>query len=359
MLGVERVVLLCFTQVGRPYYWILMSIRLRAQACIIVDIKVKEYLTQSKGESFMKIYTYKEEQIGMYPKFQERPWEPKGEGVEEVDSPEEADFIICPVALHRIKSKDPTRRIFEQAVPVERLPYWKNFESKHVFFDCSDFEVDLNGTSAMLIRCNLRDWMKKDGQCVSWFWPVDDLEECVEVPSDGFKYDISFHGWLSTDTRKKSVESCKSVLGDKIDHKTFSNFFGHLPEDSPECIERRENFLNSIRQSKMLLCPQSIQGVFPYRFYEALSAGRIPLLLCTGFNLPFQSEIDWDKCIITAPAEQASNAGNIIKNFLETTSEEKQIEMMKYGRYIWKTWLNRDKQSELVAYTLRKKLGEI
>jgi hypothetical protein len=310
----------------------------------------------SGGE--MKIYTYKEHEISMFPKFKERPWEPIGDDIEEVKTPEEADFIICPVALHCIQNKNPKRRDgLHSSIPVERLPYWKKFENKHVFFDCSDFEVDLKGTPATLIRCNLRDWMKGDGHCIPWFWPVEDLKECVDIPKGGFKYDISFHAWLSTDTRKLSVKSCQNVLGNRIDHKTFPNFFGYLPVDSPERINRRRNFLNSIKQSKMMLCPQSIQGVFPYRFYEALSAGRIPLLLCSGFNLPFQDEIDWDKCIVTAPAERAANAGNIVKRFLNNTSEEKQREMMEYGRKVWEKWLNRDKQPELIGYTLKKELS--
>ena len=303
----------------------------------------------------MKIYTYKEDEISAFPKFQERPWEPKGENIIEVETPDEADFIICPVALHRIKSKDLNRRIFADAkVPIERLPYWKKYESKHVFFDCSDFEVSLGNTPATLIRCNLRHWMKKDGHCIPWFWPVDNLEQCVEKPNDGFKYEVSFHGWLSTDTRRRSVESCRQALGKKFDHKTFSNFFGHIPKEHPERIQRRKDFLQSIKESRILLCPQSIQGVFPYRFYEAISAGRIPALFCTGFNLPFQDEIDWKRCIITFPAEQAHNAGPLIKEFLENTSEEKLEDMRLYGREMWIKWLNRDIQPELIAYTLEK-----
>jgi len=307
----------------------------------------------------MKIYTYKENEISAFPKFQERPWEPQGEDVTEVKSPDEADFIICPVALHRVQSKDPTRRLFGGAkIPVERLPYWEKYESKHVFFDCSDYEVSLAGTSATLIRCNLRDWMKKDGHCIPWFWPVDNLRQCVEKPQDGFKYEVSFHGWLSTDVRKKSVASCQEALGKRFDYKTFPNFFGHLPVDHPERIQRRKDFLQSIKESRMLLCPQSIQGVFPYRFYEALSAGRIPILFCTGFNLPFQDEIDWNRCIVTFPAEQASNAGPLIKKFLSETSEEKLEDMRIYGRQMWAKWLNRDKQPRLIAYALNKELGK-
>lgn len=305
----------------------------------------------------MKIYTYGDDIVNLFPKFTERPWMPIGPDVEHVDSPEEADYIICPVALHRIKSKNPKRRLFPQSqVPVEKLPYWKDYESKHVFFDCSDFEVDLAGTSATLIRCNLRHWMKGDGNCIPWFWPVDNLEECAEIPENGFKFDVSFHAWLSTDIRRVSFESCKKVLGDRIDHKTYDNFFGHIPVDHPERIQRRKNFINSVRDSRTLLCPQSIQGVFPYRFYEAVSAARIPILFCTGYNLPFQDKIDWDKFTVRFDAEQARNAGPLIKNFLEKTSDEELIERGKYGRQCWLQWLNRDIQPELIAHTLREKL---
>ena len=114
-----------------------------------------------------------------------------------------------------------------------------------------------------------------------------------------------------------------------------------------------------MKNSRTLLCPQSTQGVFPYRFYEAISAARIPILFCTGYNLPFQNEIDWDKFTVRFDAEQASNAGPLIKKFLENISDEELIERGKYGRQCWLQWLNRDKQSELIAYVLRQKLEKI
>lgn len=302
----------------------------------------------------MFIYVYKENEASQFPDFKERPWIPEGPDVIKTDNPKEADFIICPAALHTIKSKNPNLRVNRSLVSeVESLKYWKEFESKHVFFDCSDFEVSFNGTSATLIRCNVRDFMFTDKNTIPWFWPVDDLVDYTSVPEDGFKYDATFQGWLSTKTRENSVRSCANELGSKFNHKTFNDFFG-LMSDKNEQQVRRESFLKSQQESKILLAPQSIPGVFPYRFYEAMSSARVPALFCTGYYLPFQNEIDWDKCTIRFDAEQAQDAGKLIKTFLENNSESKIIEMGRYGREMWNEWLNRDKQPELIAYALKK-----
>lgn len=303
----------------------------------------------------MKIYIYKENEVNQFPPFKERPWIPKGPNIIEVENPDEADYIICPAALHRIKSKNPYLRVDFRHAGVETLKYWDKYESKHVFFDCSDFEVSLGGTSATLIRCNVRDFMLVDKNTIPWPWPVDDLKDYISTPEGGFKYDATFQGWLSTETRKQSVISCMNELGERFNHKTFRDFFGHLTDKSEE-ERRRISFLQSQQESKILLAPQSIPGVFPYRFYEAMSSARIPALFCTGYHLPFQNEIDWDKCTIRFDAEQASMAGKLIKSFLNQNSEEKIIEMGEYGREMWDKWLNRNKQPELVAYVLEQKL---
>lgn len=307
----------------------------------------------------MKIFTYKDEDVSQFPAFKERPWMPEGEGVEKTDDPAEADYIVCPAALHRIKSRNMGLRVDKALkVTVETLKHWKQYEHKHVFFDCSDFENSFNGTTATLIRCNVRDFMLADKNTIPWFWPVDDLKDFVSVPEDGFKFDAGFQGWLSTDTRKQAGESCKRVFGSKFNHRTFSDFFGHMANKAAQ-DERRVTFLRGQQETKVLLAPQSIPGVFPYRFYEAMSSGRVPALFCTGYHLPFQKEIDWDKCTLRYRAEEAPRAGELLKEFFNKTSDEQILEMGRYGREVWDRWLNRDKQPELVAYALRKKLGEI
>lgn len=304
----------------------------------------------------IKVYVYDEQDISQFPKFKERPWIPQGNDVCVVDKPDQADFIICPAALHRIRSKNMKLRVDSSLTcGPETLKYWKDYENKHVFFDCSDYENYL-GTSAILIRCNVRDFMLKDKNTIPWFWPVDDLGVYTDIPSNGFKYDVSFQGWLSTDVRRQSCDSCARILGNRFFHKTFKNFYG-LINDKAEQDRRRETFLKNQQETKILLAPQSIPGVFPYRFYEAMSSARIPALFCTGYHLPFQSKIDWDKCTLRFKAEQAPQAGKLIKDFLERTNDQQIIEMGKYGRKMWLEWLNRDRQPELIAYALKEKLG--
>lgn len=315
----------------------------------------------------MKIYVYKDYEVSQFPHFKERPWIPQGDDVLETQNPVEANFIICPTPLHKIKSRSPS--LFHRiksgspalcidkslSAGVETLKYWKEFEHKHVFFDCSDWETSLGGTSAILIRCNVRDFMLTDKNTIPWFWPVEDLVDYTLIPDGGFKYDASFQGWLSTKTRKDSVNSCIKYLENRFDHRTFKDFYGHLSSEE-EQKHRRENFLTSQQESKILLAPQSIPGVLPYRFFEAMSSERIPALFCTGYLLPFQNEIDWERCTLRFDAEQAENAGKLIKDFLEKASDQQIIEMGKYGREMWLRWLNRDKQPELVAYALGKRL---
>lgn len=308
----------------------------------------------------MKIYIYRDEEISQFPKFKERDWMPIGvKGVEIVDKPRYADFIICPVALHRFKSANQSLRVDKTVrLGVKELKYWNNYENSHVLFDCSDFEVSLGGTSAILIRCNVRDFMLADKNTIPWYWPVDDLKYYCDIPPDGFKYDASFQGWLSTSIRKDSVNSCKNTLGDRFFSKTFNDFYGHMKNKAAQ-EQRRHEFLTNQQYSKILLAPESIRGVFPYRFYEAMSSARVPALFCTGYYLPFENEIDWDKCTLRFDAEQAKNAGKLIGEFLDKTSNRRIIEMGKYGRKVWEKWLNRDKQPELIAYVLEQKGKEL
>ncbi|MHA2218160.1 MAG: exostosin domain-containing protein [Candidatus Hodarchaeales archaeon] len=303
----------------------------------------------------MKIYIYKDNEVSQFPPFTERLWIPESSNVIEVNNPDEADYIICPAALHRIKSKDQKLRIDKTlAFGVETLKYWKKYEHKHVFFDCSDFEVCLGGTSATLIRCNVRDFMLVDKNTIPWFWPVEDLGKYSAIPNDGIKYDVVFQGWLSTKTRRNAVASCSTVFGNKFNHKATRTFYGSMSEQERNAL--REEFLLGQQRAKILLAPQSIPGVFPYRFYEAMSTGRVPALFCTGYHLPFQDKIDWDKCTLRYDAESAPRAGHLIKSFLDSTSEERIIEMGKYGRQMWFEWLNRDIQPKLIAYVLEQGL---
>ena len=63
--------------------------------------------------------------------------------------------------------------------------------------------------------------------------------------------------------------------------------------------------------SSFSLCIRG-NGNFSYRFYEALSFGRIPILIDTDVELPFESIINWKDHIIFIKPDMIKDIGKII-----------------------------------------------
>src|SRR5678815_135060 len=128
------------------------------------------------------------------------------------------------------------------------------------------------------------------------------------LPTSGFESDISFHGWVTSHaTRRQSTSSCMAT-NLKCDFALYKDFTGYL-DGKPEGIARRARFRDSMRRSRLALCPESISGVFPYRFWEAMSAGRVPFLVGSDFIWPFEEEIPFADFTLTCPRECADDAG--------------------------------------------------
>jgi hypothetical protein len=64
------------------------------------------------------------------------------------------------------------------------------------------------------------------------------------------------------------------------------------------------DFESNMKESHFNICNRG-KGNFSMRFYQTLSAGRIPILLNTDMELPFMDEIDWNKIIVFADTEHA------------------------------------------------------
>ena len=71
------------------------------------------------------------------------------------------------------------------------------------------------------------------------------------------------------------------------------DFWGGKPNDPGLSTEFTDNIINS----HFTICNRG-RGNFSMRFYQTLSAGRIPILVDTDMVFPFVDEIDWDSIII-------------------------------------------------------------
>lgn len=290
----------------------------------------------------MKVYTYKPEETPR------SDW-PSGllrfTGAEDVSDPDAADAIVFPPAIYHF-TRDQIRG----------LRYMKGREAKHVFFQCSDHDTTY-GLPCLFIRCNLKEkHLRDDPRSIPWPWPVEDLGAISAVPEGGWKYDISFHGWNSCHIRKDAVDACSPRLGIRYDVRMYSDFYGYI-ETTPEGRRRRTEFLRSVRESRLVLAPRSIDGVFPYRFWEALSAARVPVLVCSRYNLPWKDKIDWERCTIRIPEERVEETGKIVRAFLDAHNDDVIAAMGAYGRKIWLSWMNPADWPELMTRAVEEALG--
>jgi len=62
-------------------------------------------------------------------------------------------------------------------------------------------------------------------------------------------------------------------------------------------VHSRREYYTNLNNNKYTFCMRGA-GNFSYRFYEALSFGRIPILIDTDTILPLQTKIEWNEHII-------------------------------------------------------------
>jgi len=286
---------------------------------------------------------------------------PQGElrldGIEVTENPSEADVFVCPGNIRIFCATMDSGDL--QAKKLRKLPYFQGNESRHVFFDCSDYFKAAVNMPIMFIRCDVRTWMlPNDPNTLPTPWPVEDFSECISLPEGGFSADVSFHGWLSTDTRRQSSSACINNNEIRCDMATYPDFFGHI-KDQRELERRRLAHRGSMKRSRTVLCPESIPGVLPYRFFEAMSAGRVPLLVGSDYVLPFAEEIDYSAFTLFCGRDDASKADIIARDFCGQHSDPRIMDMGLLARDAWVKHLDTRKWAELHAYAVQKHMAKV
>jgi hypothetical protein len=178
------------------------------------------------------------------------------------------------------------------------------------------------------------------------------------MPVDGFKYDVSFHGWVSSSvTRFEASQACLDEASLKCDMARYPDFTGAIYYTG-EGTRRRAEFRRSMKESRIALCPESIPGDFPYRFFEAMSAGRVPVLVGADQVFPFADEIPYADFSLVIHRGESSLTGKYVARYLRDTSDEELVHKGRMARGYWEQFLNRERWLELHTYVVKKKLKE-
>ena len=131
-------------------------------------------------------------------------------------------------------------------------------------------------------------------------------------------------------------------------------FGGWKRDKSANSIKTKNEFINSIVQARYIACPRG-DGNSSIRFYETLSAGRVPILVDTEMKLPLENLIDYNKFTISLSIKDSAEVwekkirdfdanfkDDKFKKISLEISEifDKNLSMYNYFRYLFTNFLS-------------------
>jgi hypothetical protein len=140
--------------------------------------------------------------------------------------------------------------------------------------------------------------------------------------------------------------------------KRNAGFYGNMAWGTPEKAALRREFSQTMAGARLSLCHRSNpRGVMRYRFYEAMSMARVPVLFCDDAVLPLADRIDYSKCAVILAEADAANAGPILHDWLSSHTDEQILSMGLYGQTVWARWLDRSRWGDVVGQLVRERMG--
>ena len=104
-------------------------------------------------------------------------------------------------------------------------------------------------------------------------------------------------------------------------------------------LSQREQFVDNMLNSDYILCTRG-GGNFSYRLYETLSCGRIPVLINTDCELPFEDWIDWKQYCVWVEEEDLPHIGTRIREFHDRLTAQQFQDLQMKCRNLWLEWLS-------------------
>jgi exostosin family protein len=285
-----------------------------------------------------------------------------------VDQINDADFIIIPheyILLKKINKKylDKLQKISEE------------FKIPLILYVAGDFNEEIDMPNTLILRASKETKKLKKGEFIMPSL-VDDLS-----PEGGFEPlnkkaivpIIGFCGWASFNSyslffravvknlvrgmrnivtrgyfygpdrngvffRKKILRKLSMSKLIKSNFITRTSFGKNKNTINIDPKIAREEFIKNIKESDFSLAVRGY-GNFSIRFYEILSAGRIPIFIDTDSPLPLENVIDYSKIMLRIDYRDINKLDQIISDFYNNITDDEFVGMQKEARSIYKKYL--------------------
>lgn len=126
------------------------------------------------------------------------------------------------------------------------------------------------------------------------------------------------------------------------------NVFCDLP--SADFRRRRELFTQTVARSKFVLCPRG-HGTSSIRMYEAMQAGRVPVVISDQWVPP--TGPDWNSCIIRIPESDVRDIPRLLEE-----AESRYESMAESSASAYRAWFARDVVFDRMADCLQSLLDD-
>ncbi|MDP3902168.1 MAG: exostosin family protein [bacterium] len=284
--------------------------------------------------------------------------------VEIVNDPSLSDFLLIP---HNFPHVRDNKKYLDNFTCLSQ-----KYNKKIIVFIYGDSFEKVNLPNSIIFRTSCYKSDKRENEIIMPAFVEDLTEEFVfktreKTMTDG-KPIIGFCGWTSAGNMKNRiklfVKSCglkKSgiLLREKIvkilkrsslieanfiERQTYS---GHASTISiPKETARRE-YLENMANSDFALTVRG-DGNFSFRFYEALSAGRVPVFVNTDCPLPLEDKIKYNDFVLFVDYKEIKKMDATISQFYVKLDNKAFALMQQKARKAFENYLRADKFFEFM-----------
>jgi len=294
---------------------------------------------------------------------------------------EEASFLLIPYDYFYIdQNKDYLKKVQELSIKHNK---------KVLIFDYSDFDDDINVKNSLIFRTSKYKSKMKENEFIIPLLIEDlgrDRELIFRDKSD--KLVIGFAGWAHLSTKQyiksfikelpirflsifnkhyrvyirgvfwrmktnKILENSNLVSTNFLIRKSYS---AHKDTAEKDPLTLREEFIENIINSDYALIVRGDANAAT-RFYEAISLGRIPLILDTDLVFPFEDIINYKEFCVFVDFTDINRIDQIIRDFHDQITNSQFREMQKKAREVFVEYFRVDIMAKHLINILRKEIS--